>query len=86
MKNQTFTASIWQEDDWFIAQCLEVDIASQGETEEAALDNLTEALELYFEPPQPSLKTNNPEVRGKSQCRLNHSHSDVKEVTYAVCC
>ncbi len=52
MENQTFTASIWQEDNWFIAQCLEVDIASQGESEEEALDNLTEALELYFEPPQ----------------------------------
>ena len=56
MKTQTFTASIWREDNWFIAQCLEVDIASQGENEEAALDNLTEALELYFESPQPSLK------------------------------
>ncbi len=56
VKNQTFTASIWQEDDWFIAQCLEVDIASQGESEEAALDNLIEALELSFESPQPSLK------------------------------
>ncbi len=56
MKTQTFTASIWQEDNWFIAQCLEVDIASQGETEEAALVNLAEALELYFESPEPSLK------------------------------
>ena len=57
MENQTFTACIWQEDNWFIAQCLEVDIASQGESEEEALDNLTEALELlYFEPPQPSFK------------------------------
>ena len=56
MKNQTFTASIWREDDWFIAQCLEVDIASQGQSEEEALINLTEALELYFEPPQPSFK------------------------------
>ena len=56
MKNQKFTASIWQEDNWFIAQCLEVDIASQGESEEKALDNLAEALELYFEPPQPSMK------------------------------
>ena len=55
MKNQTFTASIWREDDWFIAQCLEVDIASQGESAEAALDNLTEALELHFESPQRSL-------------------------------
>ena len=56
MKTQTFTASIWREDHWFIAQCLEVDIASQGESEEAALENLAEALELYFESPQPSLK------------------------------
>ena len=56
MNSQIFTASIWREDDWFIAQCLEVDIASQGESEEAALDNLAEALELYFEPPQPSFK------------------------------
>jgi predicted RNase H-like HicB family nuclease len=56
MKNQTFTASIWREDDWFIAQCLEIDIASQGESEEVALVNLSEALELYFESPQPSLK------------------------------
>jgi len=56
MKTQTFTASIWQEDDWFIAQCLEVDVASQGKSEEEALVNLSEALELYFEPPRPSLK------------------------------
>ena len=47
---QVFTVSLWQEGDWFVAQCLEVDIASQGETEDAALRNLQEALELYFEP------------------------------------
>ena len=56
MKNRTFTASMSREDDWFVAQCLEVDVASQGESEEEALVNLREALELYFEPPQPSLK------------------------------
>ena len=48
---RTFTASVWQEGDWFDAQCLEVDIASQGESEEEALANLKEALELHFEPP-----------------------------------
>ena len=48
---QIFTASIWPEDEWFVAQCMEVDIASQGETEEAALENLREALELHFESP-----------------------------------
>ena len=48
---QTFTASVWQEGQWYIAQCREVDVASQGESKEEALSNLREALELYFEPP-----------------------------------
>jgi predicted RNase H-like HicB family nuclease len=44
-------AVVWQEDKWFIAQCLEVDVASQGETEKSALENLREALVLHFTPP-----------------------------------
>ena len=46
-----FTVTVWEEDDWFVAQCLEVDVASQGSTEEEALASLREALELHFEPP-----------------------------------
>lgn len=34
-----------------MAQCLEIDVASQGATEDDALQNLKEALELHFEPP-----------------------------------
>ena len=49
---QEFTATVWQEDEWFVAQCMEVDVASQGLTEDEALDNLREALELHFEPPR----------------------------------
>ena len=52
---QEFTASVWQEGEWFIAQCREVDVASQGLTEEEALKNLTEALELHFEPPRATI-------------------------------
>ena len=48
---QKFNATIWQEDDLFVAQCIDVEIASQGETETEALRNLSEALELYFEEP-----------------------------------
>jgi predicted RNase H-like HicB family nuclease len=48
---QTFTATIWTEGDWYIAQCREFEIASQGTTKEEALDNLTEAIEVHFEPP-----------------------------------
>ena len=47
-----FAASVWREGDWYVAQCLELDVASQGETEDEALSNLKEALEHYFEPPQ----------------------------------
>ena len=46
-----FTVSVWQEEDLFVAQCLEVDVASQGATEEEAVANLREALELHFEEP-----------------------------------
>jgi hypothetical protein len=31
------TAALHQEEDWFIAQCLEVDVASQGHTIDEAL-------------------------------------------------
>ena len=47
-----FSATVWREGKWYVSQCLEVDVASQGETEEEALANLQEALELHFEPPQ----------------------------------
>jgi predicted RNase H-like HicB family nuclease len=49
---RTFSASIVREGEWYVAQCLEVDVASQGESEAEALANLREALELYFEEPQ----------------------------------
>lgn len=55
-----FAASVWREGDWYVSQCLELDVASQGETEAEALTNLKEALELYFEPPQ---ATRPPQVR-----------------------
>ncbi len=48
---QTFSASITKEGDCYVAQCLEVDVASDGETEEEALENLSEALQLHFTPP-----------------------------------
>jgi len=52
---QEFTATVWQEGEWFIAQCREVEVASQGLTEEEALENLSEALELHFEPPRATI-------------------------------
>ena len=61
-----FAATVWREGNWFVSQCLEVDVASQGETEEEALAKLQEALELHFKQPRatrlPKLRTIEVEV------------------------
>jgi len=51
---------VHREERWFVAQCLDVDIASQGRSEMEAINNLRDALELHFTPP---LATLLPEVR-----------------------
>lgn len=56
------TAAITQEGDWYVARCLEVEVASQGRTPEEAEDNLKEALELYFED-QPATEVPSPLIR-----------------------
>ena len=38
----TFTAVVHQADGWFVARCLEVEVTSQGRSEEEALANLRE--------------------------------------------
>ena len=55
MQEIQVTAVARREDDWFVAQALEVDVASQGESAHVALENLAEALELHFEPPHPTV-------------------------------
>ena len=52
LMKREFKASVSRDGDCFVAQCLEVDVASQGPTEEQALANLEEALALHFEPPR----------------------------------
>jgi predicted RNase H-like HicB family nuclease len=43
------TAALTPEGGGYVAQCIEVDVASQGDTIAEALTNLSEALALYFE-------------------------------------
>ena len=45
----TFTAIIHKEDNLQVAECPEINTASQGETIEEAVKNLQEATELYLE-------------------------------------
>ena len=48
-----FTAIVIHETGVHVAQCPELDIASQGDSVEAARENLREALELFFETASP---------------------------------
>jgi predicted RNase H-like HicB family nuclease len=40
---------VYREDEHYVAQCLNVDVSSFGDTAQSAIENLTEAVELYFE-------------------------------------
>jgi len=44
-----FTISIHQENDWYIAKCLENSVASHGKSMDEALANVKEALELFYD-------------------------------------
>jgi predicted RNase H-like HicB family nuclease len=43
------TVKIEQEEEWFVATCLENNVASQGKTVNDAVMNLKEAIALYYE-------------------------------------
>ena len=49
MKPTRFNVVVQKDDAWYVAKCVDNSVASQGKTIEEALDNLKEALELYYE-------------------------------------
>jgi predicted RNase H-like HicB family nuclease len=44
-----FSSVVTREGKWYVADCPELEIASQGKTIELALKNLREAIELYLQ-------------------------------------
>ena len=50
---KTFTLVIQREEDMYVALCPELDIASQGESVQAARDNIRDAIELFLEDADP---------------------------------
>ena len=49
MTKMRLTILIWEEEGVFVSRCQELEIASCGDTPQEALDNIREAIELYFE-------------------------------------
>lgn len=64
MRKIDLQSVLWKEGDYYISQCLEVDVSSFGKTKKEALDNLQDALELYFEdiPLPKKLEVENPVI------------------------
>ena len=73
MSMRQFTAVIERDEDWYVALCPELDIASQGKSVEEARHNLIEAIESFFEAASPS------EIRERS-----HTEVFVTQVGVAV--
>ena len=46
---QSLKYIIYREGNYYVSQCLNVDISSFGNNVQEAIDNLKEAVELYFE-------------------------------------
>ena len=46
---KTFTIAIVKEENWHVAKCIENNVASQGTSIDDAIENLKEALALYYE-------------------------------------
>ncbi|HOX60838.1 MAG TPA: type II toxin-antitoxin system HicB family antitoxin [Candidatus Magasanikbacteria bacterium] len=49
MRKIDLKSVVWKEGNYYISQCLEVDVSSYGKTKKEALSMLQDALLLYFE-------------------------------------
>lgn len=54
MQIRHFTAILERDEEWYVALCPELDVASQGRTVEEARANLAEAIELFLEVASPA--------------------------------
>ncbi|HLD81740.1 MAG TPA: type II toxin-antitoxin system HicB family antitoxin [Patescibacteria group bacterium] len=66
-------AAVWKEGDYYISQCLDVDVSSFGKSKKEALAMLQDALELYFEDvplPKKTERVKNPTI---ASVRLQHA-------------
>lgn len=74
MRKIDLKSVVWKEGKYYVSQCLDVDVSSFGQTKKEALENLEEALELYFEDmPVPTKSEINKPVLASIQLQLQHA-------------
>jgi len=49
MSKTDLKAIVWQEENWFVAKAIGLEVASQGKTKKEAIVNLQEAVDLLLE-------------------------------------
>lgn len=65
MRKVALKSVVWKEGDYYISQCLDVDVSSYGKSKKEALAMLQDALELYFEDvplPKKTERVKNPSI------------------------
>jgi predicted RNase H-like HicB family nuclease len=48
MTNYQLSVTIWEEDGVYVSKCVELEVASCGDTPKEALSNIREAIDIYL--------------------------------------
>jgi predicted RNase H-like HicB family nuclease len=48
MTRYLFSVAIWEEEGTYVSKCVELEVASCGDTPKEALENIREAIDLYL--------------------------------------
>jgi predicted RNase H-like HicB family nuclease len=73
MTQSIYQSVVYKEGKYYVSQCLNVDVSSFGETEQEALANLQEALELYLEDASTTVTDTTVEHPTVHTLRLQHA-------------
>ena len=65
MKTREIDYVVWKEDEFYVSRCINVEVSSFGKTIEEAIQNLKEAVELYFDGEDKELPVINNVLIGK---------------------
>jgi predicted RNase H-like HicB family nuclease len=65
MKTREIDYVVWKEDKYYVSRCINVEVSSFGITIEEAIQNLKEAVELYFDGEDKELPVINNVLIGK---------------------
>jgi len=63
-----FEVEIWKEDEYYVAQCKDPDVASQGKTIREALINVSEAISIVLEDRNIEIQPQKTQIQEPSEC------------------